>query len=210
LNPIQAAYARSQLTRLDVNIKAFQENADLLTKGISDLKGIKPPYIPEGSTHAYHMYRVRFDPKMAGYDVDSGRFTKAVELAMEAEGLPLRFYQNIPVPGQVLFQVKEGFGDGIPWTLPGARNVKYDIEDFPVTLDVLENTRCIGRSGTSGPNYFLNRNTIENYVMAFHKVWENLDQVVDYSQKMEYKVPWSNFAPSTRGSWTIYVPDRKL
>ncbi len=209
LNPIQAAYARTQLSRLDRNIRLFQDNVDFLTKGISDLKGIIPPYVPEGSTHAYHMYRMRFDPRLAGYDVDSGRFTKAVELAMIAEGLPLRFYQNCPVPGQVLFQMKEGFGDGIPWSLPNTNPIRYDIEDYPVTLDVLENTRCLGASGTSGPNYFMNRKTMQDYVTAFHKVWENLDEVVEHSSKMEYKVPWSNFAPSTRGSWTIYAPGAK-
>jgi len=209
LNPIQAAYARSQLARLDKNIETFQSNAEMLTRGISGLKGILPPCVPEGSTHAYHMYRMRFDPKLAGYDVDSGRFTKAIELAMEAEGLPLRFYQNIPVPGQILFQLKEGFGDGIPWTLPNTNNIRYDIEDYPVTLDVLENTRCIGRSGTSGPNYFLNQRTIESYIKAFQKIWDHLDEIVLYSQKMEYKVPWSNYAPSTRGNWTIYAPGSK-
>lgn len=126
---------------------------------------------------------------------------------MAAEGTPLRFYQNIPVPGQVLFQLKQGFGDGIPWTLPGARDVKYDIEEFPVTLDVLENTRCIGDNGTSGPNYFLNKETMNRYIESFQKIWENLDGIVKYIETMPYKVPWSNFAPSTRGIWTIVTPE---
>ncbi len=206
LNPVQAAYARSQLTRLNDNILHFQRNAEILTNGLKELPGVIPPYTPEGSTHAYHMYRIRFDPKQVGLDVDSGRFAKAIELAMEAEGLPLRFYQNIPVPGQILFKIKEGFGNGVPWTLPGTREINYSIEDYPTTLDVLENTRCIGRSGTSGPNYFLNHQTIDLYLQSFRKLWKNLPQLVNHAKEIDYKVPWSSFAPSTRGIWTIVTP----
>ena len=206
-NPIQAAYAREKLAQLPDTINRFSKNAKMLSDGIKDLPGIIPPFIPDGNTHAYHMYRIRFDPQAAGYEVHSGRFTKAVEAAMAAEGTPLRFYQNIPVPGQVLFQLKQGFGDGIPWSLPGVRDIHYDIEDYPVTLDVLENTRCIGASGTSGPNYFLNQNTMQLYVEAFHKVWNCLDEITKYAQEMPYKVPWSSFAPSTRGVWTVMTPD---
>ena len=126
---------------------------------------------------------------------------------MLAEGLPLRFYQYLPVPGQMVFRLKQGFGDGIPWTLLGAHSVKYDIEDYPITLDVLENTRCIGKSGTSGPNYFRNRATMEAYISGFNKVWDHLDDIVTYAQDLDYQVPWSNIALSTRGEWTVMAPE---
>ncbi len=208
-NPIQAAYARSQLKRLPENIRIFQENADFLSDGLKQIPGITPPVVPENNTHAYHMYRMRFEPQKAGLDIHTGRFTKAVEIIMQAEGLPLRFYQNIPVPGQVLFRIKEGFGNGIPWSLPNAREIHYDLEEFPTALDVIENTRCIGKSGSSGPNYFLNRKTIEMYLEGFHKVWEKLPAVADYANKLDYQVPWSNIAPSTRGIWTVVTPKDK-
>lgn len=205
-NSIQAAYVRSQLKKLPNNIRRFQENAAFLGKGLEQLTGIIPPIIPEHNTHAFHMFRIRFEPEKAGLDIHTGRFIKAVETAMQAEGLPLRFYQNIPVPGQILFRVKEGFGNGIPWTLPNAREIRYDINEYPMTLDVLENTRCIGKSGSSGPNYFLNRRTMELYLEAFQKVWENLSIIADHARKIDYQVPWSSFAPSTRGTWTIFTP----
>lgn len=206
LNPIQAAYARSQLRRLNNNVAAFQANAKILTNALNGLPGISPPFIPDGSTHAFHMYRVKFDPAKIDLKVHPGRFTRAVDLAMEAEGLPLRFYQNIPIPGQVLFQLKEGFGNGVPWSLPGTREINYSIEDHPITLEVLETTRCIGRSGTSGPNYFLNRQTIDVYVKGFQKLWDHLPELVKTANEIEYNVPWSSFAPSTRGNWTIVTP----
>ena len=207
LNPVQAAYARSQLKRLTDYSSLFSENGDYLASKLAQLPGIIPPTIPDGSTHVYHMFRLRFDPSVLGYDIHPGRFAQAVSNAMYAEGLPLRFYQFLPVPGQMLFRLKQGFGDGIPWTLPGARAVNYDIEEYPTTLEVLESTRCIGKSGTSGPNYFGNRKTMDAYVQGFNKLWENLDGIVDYAQNIDYQPPWSNMALSTRGDWTVMAPD---
>ena len=206
LNPVQAAYARSQLARLSVNSATFSANGAYLSQGLSDLPGLIPPYIPEGSTHVYHMYRMRFDPSAAGSDLHPGRFAQAVSVAMAAEGLPLRFYQMSPVPGQMVFRLKEGFGNGIPWSLPGANPVQYDIEEYPVTLEVLDSTRCLGNSGTSGPNYFRNRATLDLYIQGFHKVWENLPSLFAYAQQIDYQPPWSSIALSTRGDWTVLSP----
>jgi dTDP-4-amino-4,6-dideoxygalactose transaminase len=207
LNPVQAAYARSQLNRLNDFSHTFSSNGALLSAELNDLPGLITPLIPVGSTHVYHMYRMRFDPALAGLDIHPGRFAQAVSDAMSAERLPLRFYQMSPVPGQMVFRLKEGFGGGIPWNLPGAREHDYDIEDYPVTLEVLEHTRCLGASGTSGPNYFRNPATMQLYIQAFHKVWENLDQLAVYAKHMDYQPPWSSIALSTRGVWTVLTPD---
>ena len=209
LNPIQAAYARSQLRKLPSYVRAFSENGAYLADGLRELPGVIPPHIPSGSTHVYHMFRIRFDPAAAGLDLSAGRFAQAISEVMAAEGLPLRFYQYSPVPGQMLFRMKEGFGKGIPWTLPGAQDVSYDIEEYPVTLDTLESTRCIGNSGTSGPNYFRNRETMDRYIQAFQKVWEHLDDVAQYARRIDYQPPWANTALSTRGQWTVVTPGRQ-
>ncbi len=206
LNPVQAAYGRSQLRRLDTYVDQFTTNGINLAQGLSELKGIEPPYVPEGSTHVYHMFRIKFDPALAGFSIEAGLFAQAVHEAMVAEGLPLRFYQSTPVPGQRMFRSKDGFGGGVPWSLPGAREINYDIEDYPVTLETLATTRCIGLSGTSGPNYFRNKATMELYLEGFRKLWENLPDLVDFSRKMEYRPPWTSSAPSTRGIWTVITP----
>jgi perosamine synthetase len=206
MNPIQAAFARCQLQRLDDHAATFSENGAFLSAGLHELPGLVPPVIPDGLSHVYHMYRLRFDPQAAGLDVPAGRFAQAVHEAMDAEGLPLRFYQNIPVPGQTMFQLREGFGGGIPWTLPGARDIRYDLEAYPVTLEVLEGTRCLGRPGTSGPNYFGQRKTMQAYLDGFHKVWENLPEIARHAAEIDYAPPWSTPAPSTRGHWTVLTP----
>jgi perosamine synthetase len=206
MNPIQAAFARSQLRRLPANAARFAENGAYLAAGMRELYGLIPPYVPADRTHVYHMFRLGFDPQAAGLDLTIGRFAQAVEEAMAAEGLPLRFYQNTPVPGQTMFRLKEGFGNGVPWSLPGARPINYDIEEFPVTLEVLEGTRCIGRSGSSGPNYFGSRQTMDLYLEGFRKLWEHLPEIEAHGQQLDYQAPWASPAPSTRGAWTVLTP----
>jgi dTDP-4-amino-4,6-dideoxygalactose transaminase len=209
MNPIMAAYLRSQLKRLDIHTEQFMSNGLHLSAGLLELPGIVPPYVPEGSTHVYHMFRFKLDPQAAGLDVDPGRFAKAVEDAMAAEGATLRLYQNAPIPGQAMFRTKEGFGKGIPWTLPGANEINYDVEDYPVTLKVLETTRCIGKNGSAGPWYFRSRHTMDVYLEAFRKLWEHLDELAVYAKSMDYKAPWSILAPSTRGTWVVLTPTQE-
>jgi perosamine synthetase len=206
ISPIQAAFARCQLRRLDANSAAFTSNGAHLAAGLRELPGLVPPWIPDGSTHVYHMFRFRADPQAAGMEVEPGRFAQAVEDAMAAEGLPLRLYQNTPVPGQAMFQLREGFGNGIPWKLAGAHDQHYDIEEYPVTLSVLEATRCIGRPGSSGPNYFGNRETIDLYLEGFRKLWDHLRELRGYAADLDYRPPWSSPAPSTRGEWDVLTP----
>lgn len=209
LNPLQAAFARSQLARLPEMAERFSANGAHLAAGMRELPGLVPPHVPAGLTHVYHMFRFRVEPQAAGLDLSAGRLAAAVEQAMQAEGLPLRMYQNTPVPGQALFQLREGFGGGIPWTLPGARDVRYDVEDYPVTLRTLESTRCIGRAGSSGPNYMGDRATLDLYLDGFRKLWENLPALAEHARTMDYRVPWSNPAPSTRGQWTVLTPSSR-
>lgn len=207
LNPIQAAFARVQLSHNAEYSQRYSENGTYLAEQLKQIPGLIPPHVPQGSTHVYHMFRIRFDPKAAGLDIPAGRFAKAVDDAMAAEGLPFRHYQNIPVPGQAIFQLKQGFGKGLPWTLPGTRDVSYDIEGFPVTLDVIEATRCVGKAGSSGPNYFGSRPSLEYYVKWFQKVWEHLADVAGYAEKLDYRAPWEGIqVPSTRGEWTVLAP----
>jgi dTDP-4-amino-4,6-dideoxygalactose transaminase len=208
LNPIQAAFTRIQLARISEYSARYAETGAHLSAALRDLPGLLPPHVPDGSTHVYHMFRIRFDPAAAGLDIHAGRFAQAVQDAMAAEGLPFRHYQNVPVPGQAIFQLKQGFGKGLPWTLPGARDVSYDIEAFPVALEVIENTRCIGKAGSSGPNYFGSRTALEYYLEGFRKLWDELPAIAEYAESMDYQAPWQGVqVPSTRGEWTVLSPD---
>jgi len=193
-NPVQAAFARTQLRRLPQYTETIVANAEHLTAQLGEIPGVVPPLVPTGRTHVYHHYRVTFDPSAAGIDLPAGVFRQAVMDAMAAEGVPLRLYQTTPLPGQVLFQRREGFGYGIPWSLPQADPRAtargYAIEDFPSTLRVLESTAIVGQG--SGSHTFYYRDRVELYLRAFLKVFENLDAVIQHAGTIasEYQPPW--------------------
>jgi hypothetical protein len=105
-----------------------------------------------------------------------------------------------------MFRTKEGFGNGIPWSLPGTNEINYDFEEYEVTLRVLETTRCLGKNGSAGPWYFRNRETMDLYLTGFRKLWEHLDELATYAQQVDYNPPWTILAPSTRGLWVEVTP----
>ena len=76
---VSAALARGQLARIDELNGERQSLCEHLTRQIQDLPGVIPPRVPPDRSHAYHLYRVRFDPGAAGVDLKPSEFrAKAV------------------------------------------------------------------------------------------------------------------------------------
>ncbi len=57
-----AAFARSQLKRLDTYVANAQRNGQYLTEVLNTIDGVTPPYIPPDRTTNYHKFRVILDP----------------------------------------------------------------------------------------------------------------------------------------------------
>jgi len=191
ISPFSAAMARSQLKRLDKYMKARQENAAYISRNLAELPGINPPYIPEGYTHSYYIYYFKVDPEAAGLDISPGRFRQALQDILRAEGVPVKLSQRTPIPGQALFQVKRGYGKGCPWSCPYGRDVSYQIEDYPQTLNVLE--RSLGLD-VRFINPLTQVETQDKVLDAFRKVFDNLDDLVSYAKKLDYSHPWETLS----------------
>ncbi|HZN16718.1 MAG TPA: DegT/DnrJ/EryC1/StrS family aminotransferase [Micromonosporaceae bacterium] len=186
-NPVQAAFARSQLRRLDELNALRQRNAGILDATLAGLPGLVPPVVPAGSTHVYYLYRFRIDPAAMGVDVPVGPLRRAFQDALLAEGVGAREWQNTPLPGLELFQRREGYGGGCPWTCQTPSQVEYRIEDYPVTLDVLESTLVLGREVLVPPD----ADQVRCHAKAFEKVYENRAALVDYARRIDdYRPPW--------------------
>jgi dTDP-4-amino-4,6-dideoxygalactose transaminase len=186
---VLAAFTLSQLQRLDGYTARVQEGARYLAAGMSRIPGLLPPRVPADRTHVYHHFRFRVDPAAAGLDLPVGRFRQALQDLMAAEGVPLIEYQNRPVPGQVLFQEKRGYGKGCPWTCGFAgREVVYDVADYPQTLDVIRSSLLVGHRLCMAS--FLERANLDLYLAAFHKVFSHLDELVDHARALDYREPW--------------------
>jgi perosamine synthetase len=174
---LPAAFARSQLQRLDANNAIRRQNAAFLTEVLSAYPWITTPYTPPDRTHVYWMYVVRFDPEKAGVKLTPREFRSALEKALHMEGIPTGQWQTMPVPAQDLFQTKMGYGaKGCPWTC-GFYNkeVTYRGADYPVASQLCEDYTVI--AGIHPPNGL---ELMDMYAEAIRKVCDNLDVVVKH------------------------------
>ncbi len=189
LSSILAAFARSQLTRLEENTAKVRASAALVTSALAELPGVLAPLELPGIRHVYHHYRVRFDPSEADVDLPVGLFRKAIQDAVTAEGVPLIEYQNQPLPGQLLFQRREGYGRGCPWTCGHTdREVNYRPEEHPQTLDVIRGSLLVGRRLCMAS--LMREENVRLVIAAFEKVLGNLDELQRYATTLDYQDPW--------------------
>jgi len=187
ISPLIAAMVRSQLKRFDGYISERHKNGEYISKALSEIPGIVPPFVPEDRTHAYYIYYFKVDPEAAGVDIPAGRFRQALHDILRAEGVFVRLSQHTPVPGQSLFQVKRGYGKGCPWTCPHGRDVSYNIEDYPKTLDVLSRSLALDVRFTY-PHTSIQ--IVDKMLDVFRKVFEHLEEVIQYARGIDYSEPW--------------------
>jgi len=181
---LPAALAHAQLMHLDERNEARIANANYLTRELSKIPGVIPPYCPPECKHVYFLYNVRFDPRVAGVDCEPRRFRIAVEKALYKEGALVGQWQTRPVPGQDLFQSKLGYGgSSYPWVVNEAKGIKYtyNLDDYPVTNELCDTYTIV--HGIHPPN---STALIDKIVVAFHKVFSNLGQTLSHADDAIY------------------------
>jgi perosamine synthetase len=189
LSAVLAAFTRAQLRRFDDYQTRREQNIAPFLDRLAELPGIIQHATPPDRTHVWHMLRFRFDPEKAGLDgVASGPFRQALRRALLAEGVPVTHYQLIPLPGQPVFQDQTlAFGNGYPWTLPGVKPRTYELEDYPNTLALIDDSLVLRRmhlNPDAGP-------ALQTYADGFCKVWENLDVIAHMAKSLPYEPPWA-------------------
>lgn len=173
---LTAAFARSQLARLDDHVATAQGNAALLSAGLKDLEAVTVPAVPADRTHVFHKYRVRLHPERLGLDIPPARFRDMVLTALQAEGVEAVLWQTMPLPAQPLFRRLEGYGRGCPWDCQGRATVRYRPEEYPETIRLLDGSVVIGSQ--SYPLCCQPPELMGAYVGAFHKVFAHVDQLL--------------------------------
>ena len=138
-NELTAAYARSQLLKLDDNLATLRANADCLRANLAPHPALLLPYEPAECHHTYYNFNIRLDFEALGMSnksyAEKERFRDAVCKAINAEGVPCTVWQHYILPAMTVFQAKNAFGGGYPWSIPGADDgVDYNPEQFPAAL----------------------------------------------------------------------------
>jgi hypothetical protein len=81
-----------------------------------------------------------------------------------------------PLPAHPIFQVREGYGRGYPWTIAHA-DYRYHVEDYPHTRQLIDNSLVI--CSEVHPIYCQPPQLIEQYADAIAKVFRHRDQLIE-------------------------------
>ena len=68
ITDFQAALGISQLKRADMGLARRQEIARRYREGLSDLKGVKLPFVSDQVFHAYHLFIIQVEDRLGLYD----------------------------------------------------------------------------------------------------------------------------------------------
>lgn len=173
-NEMMAAFARAQLARLPVRTARCQRNADRLRRALVMLRGVTAPHVPAGSTSVHHKFRVLLDPVAAGVSLSPRAFRDVVAEALVAEGLEVVSWQTNVLPAQSVFQRRECFGSGWPWTTDRETDFErvYDAERYPNARRLLEGSLVL--FSQSCPLIAQDDAMVDRYAEAFARVWTAL------------------------------------
>ncbi len=105
-----AAIGLEQLKKLERFNQARQANAAFLS---ANLKGVTPPFVPEGSTHVFHQYTIR---------VPGGK-RDALRTYLQEHGVGSEIYYPVPIHQQTFYMSELGYNQTLPETERAVREV---------------------------------------------------------------------------------------
>lgn len=176
ISAVQAAFTLSQLDRFAGYETARQVNVTAFLGRLAELPGVVVPRPAEGTTHAWHILRIRFDPVAAGLPgVRPGALRAVLHRLLRAEGVPMSRYQLMTLPEQKVFVDRTGFGRGYPWAAlendepQGAHPQATQVIADSLTLQKRHLNPEAGEA-------------LQRYADGFAKVWDHLDEVAELAR----------------------------
>lgn len=176
-NDLTAAFGRAQLTRLDMYLEWQAVNAQALHEQLRGIPHLIRPTVPAGHMPSWYNYVMRFD--LAGLDhaADASAARDKIVKALQAEGLPALVWQRFILPKMTVFQAKNAYGHGAPWSSPHAQPVDYSLEQYPVAQAHSDSHACLVYP-LRYPNTMANMELIAE---AIHKVMDNVAEIIQSS-----------------------------
>jgi len=172
-NDLTAAFGRAQLTKLDRHLAIQKENASALTEELKGTRGVILPYEPPNHTHNWYNYTIRLIPEEFGWKGKPHIFRNAVMKAIQAEGAQVGGWQSFILPRMTVFQAKNAYGKGCPWSCPYSKSVEYDPDAYPVAQRHVDT-----HFGMTEPLRAPNNVEVAKMVgKAIKKVIENIDSL---------------------------------
>jgi len=171
---LASAFARSQLRRLDGYNARAQANAAVLGEGLSKLRGVLPPEVPDDRTSVFYKYRLRLDPAALGFDGDATGLRDRVIQALRAEGVEAGVWQVHPLPENPAFRRTLR-----PWhpAWDDEPLAPFDRAEYAETCRLLDESLILGSE--PAPLFVQDAELMREYVAAFEKVLANLETLLE-------------------------------
>jgi len=170
---LTAAFARSQLRRLDKTNEQARANWHRMQEALEGTPNVVLPFSTKKQETNGYAYVLRVDPKVTERKRLAGLRDACVR-AMTAEGVPVASPRYM-LPAHTVFQAKNGYGHGCPWSCRWARkNISYDLKQYPEATKCVDTVMQIAINGHRPPN---GARQVDAIVRGVRKVFENLDQV---------------------------------
>ena len=176
-----SAFARTQLRRLDGYNAHARANGEALTRRLAGVAGIEPPYVPADCESIYHKYRLRLRPEDLDLPFRGTVFRDIVFAALAAEGVDACMWMGgSPLPAHPIFQVRDGYGRGYPWTVAHA-DYRYHVEDYPETQKLVDNSLVI--CGELNPMCCQPAALVNQYADAITKVFDQRQALLEAGER---------------------------
>lgn len=172
---LPAAFARAQLRRLTATNRQARTNWHRLHAGLKGVPRLIRPFTSKERPTNGYAYVLRTDEAAArSRGVTPRAMTDAIIAALKAEGLPCTAARWV-LPEHTVFQAKNAYGKGSPWTDGHARkNISYDLKQYPVARACADSCIWLSVNSHRPPN---GARHVDAVIRAVRKVYENLDHI---------------------------------
>ena len=179
LGEIEAAIGTAQLTKAPKLVAERQKNVRYLEEKLSGLPGLTMPRVQENCDHAYYVHAMHYD--QSATDVPRQQIVAALKAELpvsemrEREGPLISGGYVKPLYLQPMYQELVGYGTvSCPFTCPHYEGTVDYSEGLCPVAENAHNSTLISHELMRPP---MNEADLNDVIAAFHKVFENLDDL---------------------------------
>jgi len=175
---LSAAFALSQLRRLDVTLERTRRNWLYLHDKLEGIPKLVRPFTSASQATNGYAYVLRCDRAYAKErGVSLGQMRDALMAALKAEGVPVQRARWL-LPAHTVFQARNGYGNGCPWTCSYSRpGVSYDLSQYPNGVDCVDSSIWIATGEVQPIHHPNDIEHMDAIAAAIVKVFGQIDAI---------------------------------
>ncbi len=170
LTEFQALLGINQLKKINKHVECRENISNYLTENTKKIDGWTTPLVRKTCRHNYYMWTVKYNEDK--YKVSRETLCKA----LNAEGFPVSPGYVAPLYQLPVFKQKIAIGSkGFPFNYNS--NKKYN---YSLSLPVVEKLHKYNAILFQTCSHDLSKKILKQYVSAIHKVFDNINSLIDY------------------------------